>query len=37
MKTVAKFLWLMVLVSPLLVWLCIGFIVLAPERKEHYD
>ena len=37
MRTAAKLLWLMVLAPPLLVWLSIGFIVLALEKEGIYD
>lgn len=36
MKTLAKFLWLMVLAPPLLVGLAIGFIGLMLEKEEAY-
>lgn len=36
MKTLTKWLWLMVLTPPLLVGLTIGFIGLALEKEEAY-
>lgn len=36
MKTLTKFLWLVVLTPPLLVGLAIGFIGLMLEKEERY-
>lgn len=36
MRTAAKLLWLVVLATPLLVGLAIGFIGLALEKEERY-